>query len=110
MLSFEPCPIDIMMMTAATPMMMPSMERKERILLLATAMMLTLNRLSMFIVLRLLVVLRFGQCSEGFGCRLDVVVDGVFSYLAVSEVDVARGVFGYLRVVGDEDDGVSFFV
>jgi hypothetical protein len=45
MLSFEPWPIDIMMMTAETPMMMPSMERNERILLFATAFMLTLNRL-----------------------------------------------------------------
>ena len=39
----------IMMMTAATPMMMPSMERNDRILLLATAFRLTLKRFNMFI-------------------------------------------------------------
>ena len=39
----------IMMMTAATPMMMPSMDRNERILLLATALKLTLNKLRIFI-------------------------------------------------------------
>ena len=49
MLSFEPCPMAIMMMTAATPMMIPSMERKLRILLLATALRLTLNRFVIFI-------------------------------------------------------------
>ena len=48
-LSFEPWPIDIMMITAATPMMIPSIERKERILLFATAFRLTLKRFSMFI-------------------------------------------------------------
>ena len=50
MLSLEPCPMLIMAMTAATPMMMPSILRKERILLLATALIETLTRLSMFII------------------------------------------------------------
>ena len=50
MLSLEPCPMLIMAMTAATPMMMPSILRKERILLLATALIETLIRLSMFII------------------------------------------------------------
>ena len=40
----------IMMMTAATPMMIPSIERNERILLLATALRLTLNKFDMFII------------------------------------------------------------
>ena len=43
-LSLEPWPMAIMMMTAATPMMMPSMERKERNLLLLMALMATFNR------------------------------------------------------------------
>jgi hypothetical protein len=49
MLSFEPCPMAIMMMTAATPMMIPSIERNDRILLLATAFRLTLNKFNIFI-------------------------------------------------------------
>ena len=50
MLSFEPWPMAIMMMTAATPMMMPSMERNERNLLLAMARRATLNRLIIFML------------------------------------------------------------
>ncbi len=49
-LSLEPWPIAIMMMTAATPMMMPSIDRNERNLLLATALSATLNRFMKFIV------------------------------------------------------------
>ena len=40
----------IMMITAATPMMIPSIERNERILLLATARRLTLNKFNIFII------------------------------------------------------------
>ena len=48
-LSLEPWPIAIMMMTAATPMMMPSIERNERNLLLVMALTATLKRFMKFI-------------------------------------------------------------
>ena len=54
MLSFDPWPIAIMIITAATPMIMPNMLRNERILLLATALRLTLKRLSIFMECNLL--------------------------------------------------------
>ena len=60
MLSFEPCPMLIMMITAATPMMIPSIERNERILLFATARRLTFNRFSIFIFPNRLAVLAAG--------------------------------------------------
>lgn len=50
-LSFEPCPIAIMMMTAATPMIMPSMERNERNLLFAMAFSATFMRFVKFMFL-----------------------------------------------------------
>ena len=66
MLSFEPCPMAIMMMTAATPMMIPSMERKLRILLLATALRLTLNRFVMFILVIYNFTIYYLQCIYEF--------------------------------------------
>ncbi len=54
-LSFEPCPILIMAITAATPMMMPSILRKDLILLLATAFSDTFIKFRTFIVSRLVV-------------------------------------------------------
>jgi hypothetical protein len=50
MLSFEPCPMAIMIITAATPIIIPSMLKKERILLLATALKLIFNRFNIFIL------------------------------------------------------------
>ena len=114
MLSLEPCPMAIMIITAATPMMMPNMLKKERILLLATAFRLTLNKFDMFIISLLhydfLIILWNGQGGEGLGCRLDIRIDGVFANLAVAQIDVTRGKLGNFRIVGHENDGVALTV
>jgi len=49
MLFFEPCPIASIVMTDATPMMMPNIVRKARSLLLASARKAILKRLVPFI-------------------------------------------------------------
>ena len=49
MLFFEPWPMASMVMTEATPMMMPSIVRKARSLLLARARRAILNKLVPFI-------------------------------------------------------------
>ena len=48
-LSLEPCPIDIMIITAATPMMIPNMDKKERNLLLQIALRAIFIKLNRFI-------------------------------------------------------------
>ena len=45
MLCFEPLPMASIAMTEATPMMMPSIVRKQRILLLSSALMHILSKL-----------------------------------------------------------------
>ena len=50
----------------------------------------------------------FRQCCQGFGCILDLGVDGIVLDLSVAQHDVAAAVLGYFGVVGDEDDGASF--
>ena len=45
MLSFDPWPMASIVMTEATPMMMPNIVRKQRSLLLPRALMAILNRL-----------------------------------------------------------------
>ena len=39
-----------------------------------------------------------------------MLIVGVFTYLTVAQVDVSAAVFGNLRVMGNEDDGVSLTV
>ena len=118
MLSFEPCPMAIMMITAATPMMIPNIERKERILLLATAFRLTLNRFSIFILtihyslftIHFLIIVLYGQFGQSLSSRLDVRIDSVLTNLAIAQIDIAAGVFGDLRVVGHKDNRVTLLV
>ena len=50
MLRFEPCPMASMVMTEATPMMIPNIVRKHRILLLLSALSAILVRLVRFIM------------------------------------------------------------
>ena len=104
----------IMMMTAATPMMMPRVESRVRLLLLSMAVIATRNRLRILISMRVyvwvLVVLWVGEGCKGFGGGEYVGVVCVLADLAVAEHDVAAGVLGYLGVVGDEDDGAAFGV
>ena len=53
------------------------------------------------------VILGSGESSESVCGVEDVWVRGVFSYLAVTEDDVAGGILCDFWVVGDEDDGAS---
>ena len=53
MLRFDPCPMASMVMTDATPMMMPSMVRKARSLLLPKALNAILRRLPMCMMCQL---------------------------------------------------------
>src|SRR5512143_939714 len=79
----------IMMITAATPMMMPSMVRKERTLFLRIASQ------------------AMRMASDGFMLCLPGVVMPVVNHgfhQAVHQVDGALGVGGDGRVVRDHDD------
>ena len=85
----------IMMMTAATPMMMPRVESRVRLLLLSMAVIATRNRLRILISMRVyvwvLVVLGVGEGCKGFGGGEYVGVVCVLADLAVAEHDVAPG-------------------
>ena len=74
------------MITEATPMIMPSMVRKERILLLQILLMASLN-----------------DCSIVF--HISVKID-----LSIVDPHHMLCLQGNGIVVGDHDDGVSFFV
>ncbi len=72
-------------MTDATPMMMPNIVRKHRSLLLTSALRAILSKLAKFIS-----VVVVWQGFEGLACRKWTLVEGVGYYLAVAQHYVAR--------------------
>ena len=79
----------IITMTAATPMMIPSMERKERALLLSIALRATFSRLAIDTLLCFLVVLWQRESCESLGCTENIGILHVLTNLSVAEYDVA---------------------
>ena len=100
MLFLEPWPMASIVMTEATPIMIPNIVRKQRSLLLFSAFSAIFRRFSMFIAS----VVVGWKCLESLAGRGRSGVEGVGHYFPVAEHDVARRVFGQFRVVGHEDN------
>src|SRR5262245_41571012 len=97
--TLAPSPIDIMTITDATPMMMPSMVSSERSGLENSASAADVVATPSFMSGSVGVYRRVHV--SGPGIRIDVIrLD-----LAVPEMDLALGVLGDLRLVGDQHDG-----
>ena len=91
MVASVPALMAIMMMTAATPMMMPSMVRKERTLFLKYGFPGNANGFRRF------------HAAPSARCDF-AVMDNVINQ-SVHQIDRALGMRGDLRVVGHHDDG-----
>lgn len=87
-----------MVMTDATPMMIPSIVRNARNLLLFKARKAILNKLVPFIIICLLFFL-YRQSYQCFGCGKNVRVSAVFLDLSVAQHDVTAAVLGYFRIM-----------
>src|SRR6187402_2696543 len=108
MLCLLPCPMATMAMTAATPMMMPSMVRKARSLFRWSARKATRMRFNGCISLS--IVVRNGKGSQGLPGVTDIFVLKVLLYFSVPQHDGAAAEGGDIRLVGYEDDGLTLLV